>query len=73
MAVTPGVLADALQAVADPNTGKPLAAGKSLQNIRIDGNDPSTVEDAVRRARERAAGGGGPTLIEAMTERLVGH
>ncbi|MFT4267218.1 MAG: iron-sulfur cluster carrier protein ApbC [Xenophilus sp.] len=39
MAVTPEVLANALQAVADPNTGRPLAAGKSLQNIRIDGRD----------------------------------
>jgi pyruvate dehydrogenase E1 component alpha subunit len=31
------------------------------------------VLNAVRSARDRAARGGGPTLIEAMTERLVGH
>lgn len=39
MAVTPEVLQNALQAVVDPNTGKPLAAGKSLQNLQIDGAD----------------------------------
>ncbi|MDI3383458.1 iron-sulfur cluster carrier protein ApbC [Xenophilus aerolatus] len=39
MAVTPEVLQNALQAVVDPNTGKPIAAGKSLQNLQIDGAD----------------------------------
>jgi len=39
MAVTPEVLQDALKAVADPNTGKSLAAGKSIKNLQIDGGD----------------------------------
>ncbi len=41
--------------------------------VQIDGNDPTVVMDAVSTARERAVQGFGPTLIEAMTERLVGH
>lgn len=39
----------------------------------IDGNDPQVVADAVAEAVERARAGGGPTIVEAMTERLVGH
>ncbi|WP_114796955.1 thiamine pyrophosphate-dependent dehydrogenase E1 component subunit alpha [Gaiella occulta] len=39
----------------------------------IDGNDVDAVESAVRQAVERARSGGGPSLIEAHTERLVGH
>lgn len=39
----------------------------------VDGNDAEAVFDAVRRARERAIGGGGPTLIEAVTMRMLGH
>jgi ATP-binding protein involved in chromosome partitioning len=37
MAVTPEVLSSALAAIVDPNTGKPFAAGHSIQNIRIAG------------------------------------
>lgn len=39
----------------------------------VDGNDPTAVEQAVTEAVGRARSGGGPTLIEAHTERLVGH
>jgi len=39
----------------------------------VDGNDAEAVFDAVRRAREHAIGGGGPTLIEAVTMRMHGH
>jgi|SRR5665213_2367820 len=49
------------------------AGSYGFAGIQIDGNDPTVVMDAVRSARDRAARGGGPTLIEAMTERLVGH
>lgn len=41
--------------------------------IRIDGNDPFIVRAAVTEAVDRARSGGGPTLIEAMTERIAGH
>jgi pyruvate dehydrogenase E1 component alpha subunit len=39
----------------------------------VDGNDVEAVFDAVRRARERAVEGAGPTLIEAVTMRMHGH
>ena len=39
----------------------------------IDGNDVVEVHDAVREAVERARGGEGPSLIEAMTYRWGGH
>ncbi len=41
--------------------------------IRVDGNDPFVVRAAVQQAVDRARAGGGPTLIEAMTERIAGH
>jgi pyruvate dehydrogenase E1 component alpha subunit len=40
---------------------------------RIDGNDPDQVRDRLGDAFEVAREGGGPTLVEAMTQRLVGH
>jgi len=39
----------------------------------VDGNDVEAMFDAVRRARERAVDGGGPTLLEAVTMRMHGH
>jgi TPP-dependent pyruvate/acetoin dehydrogenase alpha subunit len=44
-----------------------------IPGVRIDGNNPVAVAGAVAAAAERARAGEGPTLIEAMTERLVGH
>jgi TPP-dependent pyruvate/acetoin dehydrogenase alpha subunit len=44
-----------------------------MPGVRVDGNDAGEVEGAVREAVERARTGGGPSLVEAMTERLVGH
>ena len=49
------------------------AKGYGITGITIDGNDPLTVYEAVHDARERAIRGEGPTLIEAMTERLTAH
>jgi TPP-dependent pyruvate/acetoin dehydrogenase alpha subunit len=40
---------------------------------RVDGNDVAAVAEAVRRAVDQCRDDGGPVLIEAMTERLVGH
>ncbi len=40
---------------------------------RVDGNDPAAVKEVAARAFARARAGEGPTLIEAMTERLCGH
>lgn len=49
------------------------AEGYGMAGVRIDGNDPFLVETTAREALDRARGGGGPTLIEAMTQRIVGH
>jgi TPP-dependent pyruvate/acetoin dehydrogenase alpha subunit len=49
------------------------AAAYGIPGERIDGNDPVAVADAVSRAATAAREGSGPTLLEAMTERLVGH
>lgn len=49
------------------------AEGYGMPGITIDGNDPEIVATAVAEAVERARRGEGPTLIEAMTQRLVGH
>jgi TPP-dependent pyruvate/acetoin dehydrogenase alpha subunit len=40
---------------------------------RVDGQDVGAVHDATARARERATGGQGPTFIEAVTYRYLGH
>jgi TPP-dependent pyruvate/acetoin dehydrogenase alpha subunit len=49
------------------------AAIYGMPGERVDGNDPDAVETAVRAAVDRARRGDGPSLVEAMTERLVGH
>jgi TPP-dependent pyruvate/acetoin dehydrogenase alpha subunit len=49
------------------------AAGYGMPGLRIDGNDVGEVQGHVGDAVDRARSGGGPTLLECMTERLVGH
>lgn len=49
------------------------AAAYGIPGRTIDGNDVGVVQDAVAEAVVRARRGDGPSLIEAMTERLVGH
>jgi pyruvate dehydrogenase E1 component alpha subunit len=49
------------------------ADGYAMPGVRIDGNDVEVVFEAVGEAVQRARGGGGPTLIEAMTYRHKGH
>ena len=49
------------------------AAAYGMPGVRVDGNDILAVHQAVAEAVERARGGGGPTLIEALTYRLVPH
>jgi pyruvate dehydrogenase E1 component alpha subunit len=50
---------------------KAVAAG--LSHSRVDGNDILAIYDKTREAVERARGGGGTTLIEAVTYRLDDH
>jgi pyruvate dehydrogenase E1 component alpha subunit len=49
------------------------AQAYGMPGVRVDGNDVLAVYDAVREAVERARNGAGPTLIEAVTYRLVPH
>lgn len=49
------------------------AAGYGMPGHRVDGNDPRAVRSAVHEALALARTGGGPTLLELMTSRLVGH
>ncbi|MFC5650899.1 thiamine pyrophosphate-dependent dehydrogenase E1 component subunit alpha [Paenibacillus solisilvae] len=49
------------------------ALGYGFPGVRVDGNDPLEVYQAVKEARARAAAGEGPTLIETMTYRLSPH
>ena len=59
------------QTAAETIAQKALAYG--MRGERVDGNDLPAVHAAARRARERAAAGGGPTLLECVTYRVEGH
>jgi 2-oxoisovalerate dehydrogenase E1 component alpha subunit len=58
-------------------TGSETIAQKALAygmaGVRVDGNDLLAVHAVTRRARERAAAGLGPTLVECVTYRMEGH
>jgi len=58
-------------------TAAPTLAAKGIgygvPSLLIDGNDAAAVYAAVQSGIERAAGGGGPTLIEAITYRVEAH
>ena len=47
--------------------------GYGVPAMLVDGNDAAAVCAAVQRAVASAAGGGGPTLIEALTYRIEAH
>ncbi|NNF64845.1 MAG: thiamine pyrophosphate-dependent dehydrogenase E1 component subunit alpha [Acidimicrobiia bacterium] len=49
------------------------AAGYGMPGIVVDGNDVEAVHHVTSAALDRARGGGGPTLIEAKTMRMLGH
>ncbi|HEX6594395.1 MAG TPA: thiamine pyrophosphate-dependent dehydrogenase E1 component subunit alpha [Bacillota bacterium] len=49
------------------------AQGYGMPGVTVNGNDPLEVYEAVKVARERATNGNGPTLIEAITDRLTAH
>jgi TPP-dependent pyruvate/acetoin dehydrogenase alpha subunit len=49
------------------------AAGYGFPGVEVDGNDVMAVYDTTVEAVERARGGGGPTLIEAVTYRMGFH
>lgn len=49
------------------------AAGYGMPGIIVEGNDVEAVYAVTKAAVERARNGGGPTLIEAKTMRMMGH
>ncbi len=49
------------------------ARAYGFSGVRVDGNDVLAVRKVVGEAMERARGGGGPTLVEALTYRLGPH
>jgi 2-oxoisovalerate dehydrogenase E1 component alpha subunit len=61
----------ASQTVSETMAQKAIAYG--MRGERVDGNDLVAVHNATRRARQRAAAGEGPTLLELVTYRIEGH
>jgi TPP-dependent pyruvate/acetoin dehydrogenase alpha subunit len=49
------------------------AAAYGIPGVTVDGRAVAPVEDAVAEAVARARAGGGPALVEALCDRLVGH
>jgi acetoin:2,6-dichlorophenolindophenol oxidoreductase subunit alpha len=49
------------------------ADGYGMPGVRVDGNDPLAVLEALNVAVERARSGRGPTLLECVTFRFRGH
>ncbi len=49
------------------------AASYGMPGVQVDGNDVVAVREAAREAVDRATGGEGPTLLEALTYRHGGH
>jgi TPP-dependent pyruvate/acetoin dehydrogenase alpha subunit len=49
------------------------AAGYGMPGRTVDGMELDEVHEAASEAVDRARGGGGPTLIEAVTYRYLGH
>lgn len=49
------------------------AAAYGMVGETVDGNDPDIVWEAAERAIQRARAGDGPTLLEAVTYRFMGH
>jgi 2-oxoisovalerate dehydrogenase E1 component alpha subunit len=49
------------------------AKGYGFPGVQVDGNDPLAVYQAVKEAVDRARNGEGPTLIEAISYRLLPH
>lgn len=66
-------------AISEPvalQSSRPLAdrpVGFGIPSLRVDGNDVLAVLAATRQAVQRAADGGGPTFIEAVTYRMGPH
>jgi TPP-dependent pyruvate/acetoin dehydrogenase alpha subunit len=49
------------------------ATGYGMRGVTVDGNDPEALFPVLTDAVERARRGEGPTFVEAVTYRLLGH
>lgn len=49
------------------------AAAYGMAGVKVDGNDAIAMYNATKAAVDRARAGEGPTLIEAMCYRMMGH
>ena len=49
------------------------AGAYGMPGVRVDGNDPEAMRRTVATFVDAARAGKGPALVEAMTQRLVGH
>jgi len=49
------------------------APGYSMAAVKVDGNDPVAMYKATKEAVDRARAGEGPTFIEGMVYRMLGH
>jgi pyruvate dehydrogenase E1 component alpha subunit len=49
------------------------AVGYGMPGRLVDGNDAAAVHEVLTEALDRARGGGGPTLVEAVTYRIDAH
>ncbi|WP_225845061.1 pyruvate dehydrogenase (acetyl-transferring) E1 component subunit alpha [Streptomyces sp. HPF1205] len=49
------------------------AVGYGMPGRLVDGNDAAAVHEVLAEAMDRARGGGGPTLVEAVTYRIDAH
>jgi 2-oxoisovalerate dehydrogenase E1 component alpha subunit len=59
------------QVAAEKVSDRAIAYG--MPGYTVDGNDPLAVYEVVKKARERALNGEGPTLIESVSYRLTAH
>jgi len=48
-------------------------SGYGISAVRVDGNNPDAMRKTIAAAAEQARAGGGPALVEATTQRIVGH
>ncbi len=60
------------QGLANPSLAD-RAAGYAVPGVRVDGNDPLLVRDALAGHVLNARNGRGPALVELLTYRLSGH
>ncbi len=55
------------------NTIAIKAVAYGMEGVRVDGNDVLAVYSATKRAVDKARAGGGPTFLELLTFRVLGH